>query len=530
MMDYRQRAAQYARQYGIDPDLYGRVIQQESAWNPQARSPVGAYGLTQIMPDTARSPGFGVQPVGNINDPDEQLRFGAEYLSAMLNRYGGDQDRALAAYNWGPGNADRWDGNTANLPEETRGYLANIRGRQDMRQPARVSTRGNAGGTPPFMPEGDGEDEREPAVSRGQKIAQGAALAFNQLRSNPDRSLAKQFQSQNQQATQKQAKNRTVEWLRGQGRADLADAVEAGTISGRDAFGAMSQRPDQPTPNTDMAKLNADLRAGLITPQQYEMARSQMGKGDTSAAEEKLARLQEITNPRTGQPFTRQEAIEVSQIFDVSRDPVTREVQIINRASGQIIGGKQSRQQGGQETGSQQQDQGGQQGQQPGGAITYGAGDASDAFGVEGLLKSGINAAGDFVGLGTAFPDVQTTTSDFATLSEQLLSDIAAAYPRQPPSWLMQEIRQLTPSAGSGQGAEAAQSKLGSMGRYFDNEMRLAQRQLQNAQTPQQRSETEAKIAQLEAARRRISAALSSFNGGGVRGQTSSGIEWEIVE
>jgi len=232
----RDRAAQYARQYGVNPDLFARVIQQESAWNPRAKSPAGAYGLTQIMPATARSPGFGVQPVRNIEDTDEQLRFGAEYLSAMLSRYGGDQNRALAAYNWGAGNADRWDGNIASLPQETRGYLANITGGQDMRQPTRVSTRG----TPPSFPQSGGE----PAVSRGQEIAQAAALAFNQLRSDPDRNLARQFQSQNQQARQSQAKNRTVEWLRSQGREDLAGAVEAGTIGARDAFVMTQQRAD----------------------------------------------------------------------------------------------------------------------------------------------------------------------------------------------------------------------------------------------------------------------------------------------
>jgi len=544
MLMLRDRAAQYARQYGINPDLFARVIQQESAWNPRAKSPAGAYGLTQIMPATARSPGFGVQPVRNIEDTDEQLRFGAEYLSAMLSRYGGDQNRALAAYNWGAGNADRWDGNIASLPQETRGYLANITGGQDMRQPTRVSTRG----TPPSFPQSGGE----PAVSRGQEIAQAAALAFNQLRSDPDRNLARQFQSQNQQARQSQAKNRTVEWLRSQGREDLAGAVEAGTIGARDAFVMTQQRADpvkgvningklvnpvtgdvigdfseadQPRPYTDMAKLNADLRAGNITREQYEQALTDMSEPDMSAAEEKLAHLQEITNPRTGKPFTREEAIQVSELFDLSRDPVTGQAQIINRANGQIVGGDAQRT-GGTRQGAQSSPAPSQQSPE----ITYGAGDASDAFGAEGLLKSGINAAGDFVGLGTAFPDVQTTSSDFATLREQLLSDIASAYPRQPPSWLMQEIRQLTPAAGSGQGANAAQSKLRSLDRYFDNEMQLARRKMQNAQTPQQRAETEAKLAQLQAARKRVSSALAAFGGAGTRGKTSSGVEWEILE
>ncbi|MGR1583366.1 lytic transglycosylase domain-containing protein [Thalassobius sp. S69A] len=122
----RDLASSYAAQYGVDPQLFQRLISQESAWNPNAVSPVGAEGLAQIMPETARDPGFGVAPVSDRRDPDESLRFGAEYLSKMLERYGGDTARALVAYNWGAGNADRWDGDLASLPAETRNYVLTI--------------------------------------------------------------------------------------------------------------------------------------------------------------------------------------------------------------------------------------------------------------------------------------------------------------------------------------------------------------------------------------------------------------------
>lgn len=129
-MSLRDSATRYARQYGIDPVLYHRLIQQESGWNPNAVSSVGARGLTQIMPDTARDPGWGVKPV-NMASEDDQLRFGAEYLSKMIDRYDGDTSKALAAYNWGAGNADKWGGDTRSLPEETRNYLASILGGGD---------------------------------------------------------------------------------------------------------------------------------------------------------------------------------------------------------------------------------------------------------------------------------------------------------------------------------------------------------------------------------------------------------------
>lgn len=127
-MDYRTYAAMAAKRAGIDPDLYARVITQESGWNPNAVSPVGAMGLSQVMPATARDPGFGVSPLTKPNDPYAQLDFGANYLSALVNHFGGDTTRALAAYNWGAGNAGKWDGSMDSLPEETRNYLSSILG------------------------------------------------------------------------------------------------------------------------------------------------------------------------------------------------------------------------------------------------------------------------------------------------------------------------------------------------------------------------------------------------------------------
>lgn len=89
----------------LDDALANAVLQQESGGNPNAVSPAGARGLMQLMPGTARDPGFGIEPVAD-NSPRENLRVGKEYLQAMLQRYGGDQQLALAAYNAGPGRVD----------------------------------------------------------------------------------------------------------------------------------------------------------------------------------------------------------------------------------------------------------------------------------------------------------------------------------------------------------------------------------------------------------------------------------------
>lgn len=124
----------------LPASLVDAVIWQESRGNPHAVNPrTGASGLMQVMPDTARQPGFGVSPLAweNRFDPQENKRFGTQYLGAMIDRYRGDVDAALAAYNWGPGNADRWvaGGKDPNaLPAETRDYLTKIKGRMQMAQ------------------------------------------------------------------------------------------------------------------------------------------------------------------------------------------------------------------------------------------------------------------------------------------------------------------------------------------------------------------------------------------------------------
>jgi hypothetical protein len=124
-MNYSELAASYARRYGLDPEIFVRQMMQESGLNPDAVSPKGAVGIAQIMPDTARDPGFGIEPISDPRDPEEALRFGAEYMRAMLDRYG-DYGLALAAYNAGPGAVDKAGGIPAF--QETQNYVATILG------------------------------------------------------------------------------------------------------------------------------------------------------------------------------------------------------------------------------------------------------------------------------------------------------------------------------------------------------------------------------------------------------------------
>lgn len=109
-------------------ELLPALIQVESGGDPNAVSPKGARGLGQTMPETARDPGFGVEPMRN-NSPQEQRRIAKDYLAAMLRKYGGNESLALAAYNAGPGTVDKAGG----VPRirETQDYVKKVSGTAD---------------------------------------------------------------------------------------------------------------------------------------------------------------------------------------------------------------------------------------------------------------------------------------------------------------------------------------------------------------------------------------------------------------
>jgi len=106
-------------QWNVDPNLIKAIIANESGFNANATSSAGAQGLMQLMPGTAS--GLGVT---NSYDPDQNVWGGTRYIKGLLDKFGGDMKRAVAAYNAGPGAVEKYGG----VPPyaETQNYVQNV--------------------------------------------------------------------------------------------------------------------------------------------------------------------------------------------------------------------------------------------------------------------------------------------------------------------------------------------------------------------------------------------------------------------
>ena len=109
-----------AEKYNLDPALLAAMAEQESGFNQSAQSEAGALGIMQLMPGTAE--GLGVNP----SDLRGNLEGGAKYLRQMLDKYNGDVEKALAAYNAGPGSLDSVNGDISQLSGETQKYVPSV--------------------------------------------------------------------------------------------------------------------------------------------------------------------------------------------------------------------------------------------------------------------------------------------------------------------------------------------------------------------------------------------------------------------
>ncbi len=128
---------QQSDEKGVDAALIAAVIYSESKFS-DATSSAGARGLMQITPAAAefigRQSGATSFELEDLSDPEINIRYGTFLLKELLERYEGDEAAALAAYNAGPGNADKWGGSELNVSDipfpETRAYVEEVLDKQ----------------------------------------------------------------------------------------------------------------------------------------------------------------------------------------------------------------------------------------------------------------------------------------------------------------------------------------------------------------------------------------------------------------
>lgn len=160
---YRPLVDSAATSNGVNPETLARLLNQESGFKPNAVSPAGAQGIAQFMPATAKQ--YGVNP----NDPNSAIPGAAKYVSDLSKQFGGNEQFALAAYNWGPGNVQKWlasGSDPARVPPETQNYVRSITG-----QPLTGGAMAQATPQPPPAQNAPASPAANPGGNRGAVLA-----------------------------------------------------------------------------------------------------------------------------------------------------------------------------------------------------------------------------------------------------------------------------------------------------------------------------------------------------------------------
>lgn len=133
-LDYKDSIKKYSAERNLQPNFVCAIIYTESRFNAGSVSGAGAVGLMQIMPGTAKSISqeLGETSMGDLHDPDVSIRYGTWYIKGLLDKYNGDKDLALAAYNAGSGRADAYKDTGAPLPSETVFFVQKVKNTESM--------------------------------------------------------------------------------------------------------------------------------------------------------------------------------------------------------------------------------------------------------------------------------------------------------------------------------------------------------------------------------------------------------------
>ena len=368
------------------------------------------------------------------------------------------------------------------------------------------------------------EQAGQQMAQRAQQMSQAELEAERQ---NMERGLAMGTKASNEE-----------EWdaaMRSVGADDMIGQFEnremliAGAMGIMDALD-MGQGPE---PRSPEGRLRADEMDGFVPEGTFES--SQRGDGDL-----RDRRVRDLAGDlmRNNLAANEQEAMEIARGVMDNRYELDRwSGEVIDRATNQPIarrGEGRPDVSGDAEPPMPSESQPTEAPRRDENALTFGDrfGDASESFGPGGFGRRVANIASEALGAQPMFGGALESQADFGVLQEQLINDIASAYPRQPPSWLLENIRELTPTAGSVfTGPERAQSQLRAIGRNLEGERASAASRLDGGRLSRDaRQEIEERISGLDAAIARVGQAVGAFDGDARSGERDRGGEGDDIE
>jgi len=231
--------------------------------------------------------------------------------------------------------------------------------------------------------------------------------------------------------------------------------------------------------------------------------------GPNGAAEAEVRRVMELVNPNTGRPFTRQEAIQVVDLNQVSRDPFTNQVQVVDKATGRIVNAEPGQ--------PQQAQQPAQPGKTPAPAVPEQPEiapprDLRPAFGVMGALRGAANTVVDAFGGQAPFPETGQAQAELNVLGESILNNMAQAYARQPASQFMQQLDALIPRPGSPlTGPNSALQKYEAIYNAMQTEFDNIMASMDGVMSPEERSDARSRMRAITTEINRVGDAISGL-------------------
>lgn len=130
---YKDSIKKYSAERNLRPNFVAAIIYSESRFHKDSVSGAGAVGLMQLMPGTAAGIAAEMgEPMGNLHDPDTNIKYGTWYLRGLMDKYDNNTDLVCAAYNAGSGRADSYKDYGTALPYETVFFIQKVKGAEEM--------------------------------------------------------------------------------------------------------------------------------------------------------------------------------------------------------------------------------------------------------------------------------------------------------------------------------------------------------------------------------------------------------------